>query len=103
MDLDFGAGLIAEFERRFGRTVTNVALFLVLMAIVVVCLGIILGAAREVYRGIGDLMPSAQMPEFDFTVTAFYVTALAGIGTAYFQSSSTLLSAGPSHRPLWTG
>jgi hypothetical protein len=62
VNVDFGAGFIPEFEKRFGKTLTNIVLFLVLVAVVVFCLGVIWRGVRAVYQIIGDALPNITFP-----------------------------------------
>jgi hypothetical protein len=86
VNVDFGAGFIPEFEKRFGKTLTkNIVLFLVLVAVVVFCLGVIWRGVRALYQIIGDALPNITFTALN-VLTAFYVTALIAIAALLFPA-----------------
>jgi hypothetical protein len=85
MNLEVGGGLIQEFEKRFGKTLTTIVLLLVMVAIVVICLGVIWSGVAGIYGIVRDALPNVTPPAVN-VVTAFYVTALVAVAALLFTT-----------------
>ena len=85
MNFDVGGSLFDGFEKRLGRTLTNIVAYLVWTTVVLFCLGVIWRTAIAIYNSISGAFPTVSVPALN-VLTGFYVTALIGIAALLFSA-----------------